>query len=58
MTVIAVEHVMKAILSISDEVLVLHQGKVLMTGKPRDVLSDERVIEAYLGHRYAKRKES
>jgi branched-chain amino acid transport system ATP-binding protein len=53
---IAVEHVMKAILSISDELLVLHQGRVLMTGAPREVLSNELVIEAYLGHRYAARK--
>ena len=57
MTIIAVEHVMKAILAISDKVLVLHQGRVLTTGDPREVLSDPRVIEAYLGHRYAKRQE-
>jgi branched-chain amino acid transport system ATP-binding protein len=54
-TVIAVEHVMQAILSISDSVLVLHQGRVLTEGKPREVLSDQRVVEAYLGHRYASR---
>jgi branched-chain amino acid transport system ATP-binding protein len=57
MTIIAVEHVMKAILSISDSVLVLHHGRVLTSGEPRNVLSDERVIEAYLGHRYARRRE-
>jgi branched-chain amino acid transport system ATP-binding protein len=56
-TIIVVEHVMKAILAVSDQVLVLHQGKILTSGDPRDVLSDSRVIEAYLGHRYAKRKE-
>ena len=56
MTIIAVEHVMKAILAISDQVLVLHQGKVLTSGAPREVLSDSRVIEAYLGTRYAKRQ--
>jgi branched-chain amino acid transport system ATP-binding protein len=58
MTIIAVEHVMKAILAISDEVLVLHQGRILMSGAPREVLSDPRVIEAYLGTRYAKRHQS
>jgi branched-chain amino acid transport system ATP-binding protein len=55
-TVIVVEHVMKAILAVSDQVLVLHQGQVLTSGDPREVLSDPRVIEAYLGQRYAKRQ--
>jgi len=48
--------VMKAILAISDEVLVLHRGRVLTSGEPDAVLSDPRVIEAYLGHRYVKRQ--
>jgi branched-chain amino acid transport system ATP-binding protein len=54
-TIIVVEHVMKAILAVSDRVLVLHQGQVLTSGDPREVLADPRVIEAYLGHKYAKR---
>ena len=57
MTVIVVEHVMKAILAVSDRVVVFHQGQVLTSGKPREVLSDPRVIEAYLGKRYANRRE-
>ena len=57
LTIIVVEHVMKAILAISDQVLVLHQGKVLTSGEPRTVLSDPRVIEAYLGQRYVQRRE-
>jgi branched-chain amino acid transport system ATP-binding protein len=56
-TIVVVEHVMRAILAISDQVLVLHQGKVLTKGDPREVLSDPRVVEAYLGHRYAQRRE-
>lgn len=55
MTILVVEHVMKAIVAVSDHVLVLNQGQVLTTGTPHDVLSDERVIEAYLGHRFARR---
>ncbi len=55
-TIIVVEHVMKAILAVSDQVLVLHQGQILTSGDPRQVLADPRVIEAYLGHRYAKRR--
>ncbi|HKW71637.1 MAG TPA: ABC transporter ATP-binding protein [Candidatus Dormibacteraeota bacterium] len=57
-TIVAVEHVMHAIVSISDRVLVLHHGSILAMGTPRDVLSDSRVIEAYLGHRYARRGEA
>ncbi len=57
LTIIVVEHVMRAILAISDKVLVLNRGQVLTTGEPREVLSDPRVIEAYLGQRYAKRQE-
>jgi branched-chain amino acid transport system ATP-binding protein len=55
-TIVVVEHVMRAILAISDRVLVLHEGKVLTAGQPREVLSDPRVVEAYLGHRYAQRR--
>jgi branched-chain amino acid transport system ATP-binding protein len=58
LAVIVVEHVMKAILAVSDQVLVFHQGKVLTSGDSRTVLSDPRVIEAYLGQRYAKRRGS
>ncbi|MEA2402795.1 MAG: branched-chain amino acid transport system ATP-binding protein [Thermoleophilaceae bacterium] len=54
-TILVVEHVMKAILAVSDEVLVMHEGRELTRGLPDEVVQDERVIEAYLGERYAKR---
>jgi branched-chain amino acid transport system ATP-binding protein len=54
-TVLVVEHVMKAILAVSDEVLVMHEGRELTRGLPDEVMKDDRVIEAYLGARYAKR---
>lgn len=55
LALLMVEHVISAILAVSDEVLVLHHGEVLTKGQPAAVLSDERVIEAYLGSRYAAR---
>jgi branched-chain amino acid transport system ATP-binding protein len=57
LTIVVVEHVMKAIREVSDRILVLHQGRVLTSGEPDEVLSDPRVIEAYLGKRYAERRE-
>lgn len=54
-TVLAVEHVIKAIAAISDEICVLHHGEVLTCGAPQEVLSDPRVVQAYLGTRYAQR---
>jgi branched-chain amino acid transport system ATP-binding protein len=55
LALLMVEHVMQAIAAVSDEVLVLHHGEVLTTGRPETVLADSRVIEAYLGSRYAAR---
>jgi branched-chain amino acid transport system ATP-binding protein len=53
--ILVVEHVMKAIMAVSDRVLVMHEGKELTQGPPDEVVKDERVIEAYLGERYAAR---
>ena len=54
-TIVAIEHVMKAIMAISTSVLVLHEGKELTRGTPDEVAADERVIEAYFGEKFAKR---
>lgn len=48
-TVIVVEHVMKAVLGISDKVIVLSAGRKIFEGTPREVINDQQVIEAYLG---------
>jgi ABC-type branched-subunit amino acid transport system ATPase component len=49
LTVIVIEHVMPAIMSLSDRVLVLAQGETIMEGTSAEVVNDERVIRAYLG---------
>jgi branched-chain amino acid transport system ATP-binding protein len=54
-TVLVVEHVMKAIMAVSDSLLVMNEGEELAQGDPKTVMKDERVIEAYLGQRYAER---
>jgi branched-chain amino acid transport system ATP-binding protein len=48
-TVIVVEHVMKAVLGISDKVMVLSAGQKIFEGTPHEVINDQQVIEAYLG---------
>ena len=49
LTVFWIEHVMGAIMQATEKVIVLDQGRVLMEGPPGDVVSDKRVIQAYLG---------
>jgi branched-chain amino acid transport system ATP-binding protein len=48
-TLLFVEHVMAAVMRLSDRVLVLHHGKLLAAGTPREVVSEPAVVEAYLG---------
>jgi branched-chain amino acid transport system ATP-binding protein len=48
-TMLLVEHVMAAVMRLSDEVFVLHHGELLASGPPEVVTRDERVVDAYLG---------
>ncbi|WP_430260569.1 branched-chain amino acid ABC transporter ATP-binding protein/permease [Neorhizobium sp. IRS_2294] len=48
-SIIAIEHVMQAVMSLSDRVVVLSSGQIIAEGKPQDVVRDRQVIEAYLG---------
>jgi branched-chain amino acid transport system ATP-binding protein len=51
-TILIIEHVMRAIKSVCDRIFVLHHGEKIADGPVAQVLNDENVIKAYLGRRY------
>lgn len=55
MTILMVEHIMEAIMPISDKVVVLSSGSKIAEGKPAEIIENEEVIKAYLGEKYSKR---
>ena len=48
-TIVMIEHVMRALMQLSDRVLIMNHGKQLFLGRPDEVLKDEQVIKVYLG---------
>lgn len=50
-TVVCIEHVMRALVQLADRVVVMHHGSVLFEGTPGAMMRDPRVIEVYLGRK-------
>ncbi len=48
-TQMVIEHDMKAIMRLSDRIVVLNSGEMLAEGKPKEIVENPQVIEAYLG---------
>ena len=50
MTIIMIEHIMHAVMNVSDRILVLNYGEVIAGGSPAEVAQNQQVVESYLGN--------
>jgi len=53
LTIVIVEHLMRAIMAVARHIVVLDHGEKLAEGAPRDIVENPQVIRAYLGSGYA-----
>jgi branched-chain amino acid transport system ATP-binding protein len=51
LTLVVIEHVMRALMKLCSRIVVLHHGEMLAEGAPADIVVDQRVISAYFGKR-------
>jgi branched-chain amino acid transport system ATP-binding protein len=49
LTILLIEHVMRAVMALAQQVIVLHHGEVIARGAPADVVRDQAVLDCYLG---------
>jgi branched-chain amino acid transport system ATP-binding protein len=54
-TIVMIEHVMQAVMSLAEHVFVLSEGRIIAQGSPQEIAADPHVIEAYLGRGAASR---
>ena len=52
-SILFVDHLMRAVLELADRVIVLNEGEVIASGRPREAMADPRVIAVYLGTSHA-----
>ncbi len=58
LTIIIIEHLMRVVTSLCNEVAVLHHGQLIARDTPDKIVEDATVIEAYLGERYSRQREA